>query len=270
MEKNIQNQPLVSIITVCFNSAATIRRTIESILYQTYTNIEYILIDGLSKDNTVAIIREYENSFVEKGISYRWVSEKDAGIYDAMNKGIKMSNGAWLNIQGSDDWLELNAIEVFVKSLVETTSAQIYWFGANIILDKYKLINKPNLSNPPKHKLIGCHQAAFVHANLMKSGFNLRYRLAADYEFVLKHFLIGTKIAISNEIIANYSLGGASNNNQLKTINEYKQISIELKNGKFMLIWVHFLMLKCRLIITQQIKKIISPQVYINLKHGKC
>ena len=103
--------PLISIITVCFNSSKTIRQTIESVLNQTYTNIEYILVDGKSTDNTVAIIEEYAPQFTAKGIVYRWVSEPDAGIYDAMNKGIKLATGEWIGIINSDDWYELDACE---------------------------------------------------------------------------------------------------------------------------------------------------------------
>jgi glycosyltransferase involved in cell wall biosynthesis len=97
--------PLISIITVCFNSAKTIRQTIESVLIQTYTNIEYILVDGKSTDNTVAIIEEYAPQFAAKGIIYRWISEPDDGMYNALNKGFYKSSGEimyWLN---SDDLL---------------------------------------------------------------------------------------------------------------------------------------------------------------------
>ena len=84
---------LVSLITVCFNSEKTIRNTIESVLNQTYSEIEYIIVDGLSKDNTLGIVHEYDEKFKEKGVIYRVISEKDNGIYDAMNKGIGMAQG---------------------------------------------------------------------------------------------------------------------------------------------------------------------------------
>ena len=88
--KLIKNESniLVSIVTVSFNSEKTIRKTIESVLNQSYQNMEYRIIDGLSSDNTLAICREYETAFQKKGIDYTILSEKDYGIYDAMNKGI--------------------------------------------------------------------------------------------------------------------------------------------------------------------------------------
>ncbi len=90
-------QPLISVITICYNAAAGIERTIQSVLGQTYRNIEYIIIDGGSSDGTVDIIKKYEDRF-----EY-WVSEPDKGIYDAMNKGIKHAEGEWLNMMNAGD-----------------------------------------------------------------------------------------------------------------------------------------------------------------------
>ena len=93
----------ISIITVCFNSSKTICDTIDSVLKQNYKNIEYILVDGNSKDNTVEIIKKYETIFRKNGMDYIWVSEVDNGIYDAINKGIKMATGDIIGILNSDD-----------------------------------------------------------------------------------------------------------------------------------------------------------------------
>ena len=91
----------ITIVTVSFNSAATIRDTFNSLLAQSYEDYEYIVVDGLSKDNTVDIIREYEPKFNGR---MRWISEKDSGLYDAMNKGIKMATGEVVGILNSDDF----------------------------------------------------------------------------------------------------------------------------------------------------------------------
>ena len=105
---------LVSIITVAYNSEKCIRKAIESVLNQTYPHIEYTIVDGLSKDNTVAVAKEYEEKFQEKGYTYRIVSEKDNGIYDAMNKGIRMATGELIGMINSDDWYEPIAVETAV------------------------------------------------------------------------------------------------------------------------------------------------------------
>ena len=91
----------LSIITVTYNSEKTLRDTIESVLSQTYTDYEYIIVDGASKDNTINIVKEYEPKFEGR---MRWISEPDKGIYDAMNKGIKMSTGDVVSIINSDDF----------------------------------------------------------------------------------------------------------------------------------------------------------------------
>src|SRR4051812_41105410 len=90
--------PLISVITVVYNGAATLERTIKSVLKQTYKNIQYIIIDGRSNDGTIDIIKKYE-----KYISY-WVSEPDKGIYDAMNKGVAAATGTLVGILNSDDY----------------------------------------------------------------------------------------------------------------------------------------------------------------------
>ncbi len=261
--------PLVSIITVSYNSAATIQRTIESVLHQTDNNIEYIIIDGGSTDRTVEIIEKFEPQFKAIGIKFCWVSEPDKGIYDAMNKGILMAEGQWINIQGSDDWLEIDAVETFRAYLNKNSSADIFWFGANIHLDDHILISKPDVGKLKRFKLVGCHQAAFVSQHLMKPGFNLIYKLAADYELILKLYLRGAIIKCFDPIIANYTLGGASNINQFKTVKEYQQISLSLQKNKQFEINIYFRILKLRLAITQRLKKVLSNKIYIWIKKGK-
>lgn len=96
----MEEQLKISIVTVSYNAAKTIEQTIKSVINQTYSNIEYIVIDGGSTDGTVDIIRKYEDR-----IAY-WVSEPDGGIFDAMNKGIKVATGEVVGIINSDDWYE--------------------------------------------------------------------------------------------------------------------------------------------------------------------
>ncbi len=101
-------KPKISIITPCLNSEKTIRDTMESVLHQTYKNIEYIIVDGGSEDRTLEIIHEYEHLFNGR---LKYISEKDNGIYDAMNKGIRQSKGKLIGIIGSDDYYETDAVE---------------------------------------------------------------------------------------------------------------------------------------------------------------
>ena len=91
----------ISIITATYNSGRTLRHTIESVLRQTYQDIEYLIVDGCSKDDTLEIVKDYESKFGDK---MRWISEPDNGIYDAMNKGLRMATGDVVGILNSDDF----------------------------------------------------------------------------------------------------------------------------------------------------------------------
>jgi len=109
----VKNKVKVSIITVCLNSENFIERTIKSVLNQNYDNLEYIIIDGKSTDKTIDIIKKYEIQFNGKMI---WLSEKDEGIYDAMNKGIKLSSGDWLIFMNSGDYFsDDNVVAKIIK-----------------------------------------------------------------------------------------------------------------------------------------------------------
>ncbi len=106
----MNNRPKVSIITVVYNGIAHLEQTIQSVLNQTYDNVEYIIIDGGSTDGTVELIKKYEES-----IAY-WVSESDGGIYDAMNKGISNATGEIVGLINADDWYETGTIEKVVET----------------------------------------------------------------------------------------------------------------------------------------------------------
>lgn len=211
MEQDVKSKPLVSIITVCFNSEKTIRQTIESVLNQTYTNIEYILVDGKSTDGTVAIIEEYAHKFAERGIQYRWVSEPDNGIYDAMNKGIKMSTGEWINIQGSDDWLELDACDA-VNLYGENVD---FLYGlTRMIMNGVCIRVGQNLYDNLEQETIN-HQSIFikkyVHSEI--GVYSLDYLLASDYDFLLRAKSAGYIFKNIEIVNSNYSLCGYSGSN---------------------------------------------------------
>jgi len=105
--------PLVSVVTVCFNAAKTLRRTIESVLGQSYPRIEYIVVDGGSTDGSLEILKQYPDRI-------GWISEPDLGVYDAMNKGIRRARGEWIHLLNADDWYAANdALERAVPHLEE-------------------------------------------------------------------------------------------------------------------------------------------------------
>ena len=107
---------LVSIITVAYNSEQTIARTIESVLAQTYENVEYLIIDGASKDNTVRVAETFQKKFEDRaGYSLKIVSEPDRGMYDALNKGARLAHGELVGQINADDWYEQDAVETMVR-----------------------------------------------------------------------------------------------------------------------------------------------------------
>lgn len=128
--------PEFSIVTVCFNSEKTISKTIESILEQKFKDYEYIIVDGASKDNTMDIVKSYESKFEGR---LKYISEPDKGIYDAFNKGIRISKGKYVWIVNSDDYIELDALEQLYKFSSQYTfdNAPIISAGMNLCEGEY-------------------------------------------------------------------------------------------------------------------------------------
>ena len=196
----------VSIITVCYNSSKTIRQTFDSVLKQSYSNIEYLVIDGQSTDGTVDIIKEYEPLFDGR---MRWVSEKDAGIYDAMNKGIRMSSGELIGIINSDDYYEEHAVEIMASTMTEEKYQILY--GALRCWKNGKEESIGLLSHEfLKERMIG-HPACFVTKSVYEDfgTYNTKYVSAADYDFMLRMYENQeVKFHPVQHVIANFRTGG--------------------------------------------------------------
>lgn len=220
----------VSIITVCFNSESTIEQTIQSVLQQTYSDIEYIIIDGKSADNTLNIIGQYKGMF---GNRMKVVSEKDQGIYDAMNKGIKLATGDLIGIINSDDWYELTAVEnsvsafkTFGKHLAVTYGMIRYYDGEQEESQhfyRHEYLRNRMISHPT------CFVSKAVYDKI--GGFDLRYRLAADYEFMIRAYRNNIDFVPIYKVIANFRLDGASHSTQT----EEEVLKIKKENGYILL-----------------------------------
>ena len=213
MKQIIQTNPLISIITVCFNSEKTIRRTIESVLNQIYSNIEYILVDGKSTDRTVAIIEEYVPLFAERGIKYHWISEPDRGIYDAMNKGINIASGEWVGIINSDDAYELDACrniaEASSHGCVDVIHGNVRYL-ANISGELYFEIQKPDISRIYQGMFI-FHPTVFIRKALYDiRSFDDSFKIAADWDLICYFHQNRFKFLQLDKIITNFYHGGVS------------------------------------------------------------
>lgn len=215
---------LITIITVCLNAENHIRKCIESIVGQDYTDIEYILIDGGSTDSTLKIIEFYKQKFS----FIRYISEKDFGISDAFNKGIRMSKGDIVGIINSDDWLESNILNKisreFDKGDILHGNLQ-YWSNGQ---KGYLFV--PNINGLMKDMTIN-HPTVFVKKHVYDTFgvFDLDFKYGMDYELLLRFYLGGVKFYHLNETIANMSLYGISDRAWFKGILESRRA--KLKNG---------------------------------------
>ena len=182
----------ISIVTVTWNSAATLRDTIESVLKQDYKDLEYIIADGLSKDETVNIIKEYEPKFNGR---MKWFSEKDKGMYDAMNKGIKLATGDYLCFLNAGDGLhEDDTLLRIVHSLTGTILPDVIYGETDIVDDEGHFLYKRRLSAPEtlhwksfKKGMLVCHQAFFARRELaLEEPYDLQYRFSADFDWCIR------------------------------------------------------------------------------------
>ncbi len=205
---------LVSIITVCFNSERTISKTLESVLQQTYENIEYLIIDGKSTDKTIDIVEKYRKAFEDREIRYRVISEKDKGLYDAMNKGIEMSNGEIIGMVNSDDWYESDAAETAVN-MFQDSSCDILMCAVYKWKGNRKSIKKPRIRKY-KTSMDFCHPAMFVTKKTYEEIGCYGSSIYADFDFWLRQFKQKRKFIISDKVITNFTLGGISNQKSLR------------------------------------------------------
>jgi len=204
----------ISIITVCYNSAATIRDTIESILSQSFTNIEYIIIDGGSNDGTMDIVRDY-NAKIDKV-----VTEKDRGIYDAMNKGVGLATGDIVGILNSDDFFNNENVLSDVASIFQTKDDIDIVFGDVVFVKPdglEKIVRHYNSAYFKSWKLrfgwMPPHPATFVKRSIYeKYGlYKLHYKIAADYEMFVRWLLVNQLNYFRiNKVLVRMRTGGIS------------------------------------------------------------
>ena len=196
----------VTIITVCYNAANDLEITLESVLNQTYTNFEYLVIDGGSKDQTISLLKRYATLFKNKCKTFRFISEKDNGTYDAMNKGALLAKGEWINyMNAGDSFYCKTCLEDFFSQSIQPESGvlygdtyQMYDFGSGIAhASDYK---KDNPIMP------FCHQSSFVKAELIQRYlFDTSYRIIADHDLFYRLHEANIKFQYIPIIVARYN-----------------------------------------------------------------
>ena len=219
------SNPLISVITVSYNAQHIIEKTILSIINQTYKNIEYIIIDGGSTDGTIDVIKKYDSKITH------WISEPDKGIYDAMNKGIKLAKGEWINFMNcGDSFYSIDTIRQVVDKLLTTECIDIVYGNTIIKINNNKYIVRPEELECISNHLPFCHQCAFVQTSLAKKHpFDLKYKFVADYNFFYQQYHKKKSFLYINYPIANYQIGGDgfTANNVKECINESFQVNGE-------------------------------------------
>lgn len=207
-EYSFENQPLVSIITPSYNQACFIEDNIISVVSQDYPNIEHIIVDGNSKDNTIEMIKKHENSY-----NLKWVSEPDKGQSDAINKGFKMSNGEIIGWINSDDYYEKDAVSTAVEYMLRYPDIKMIYGDCNLVDTTGSLIKKYPTQDFDYNVLLNENsgmipqQSVFIRRQVIeKVGLiDISYHYAMDYEYWLR---IGRdfKIAYIPKMLASFRI----------------------------------------------------------------
>lgn len=238
--------PLITVITVVFNGAKTLEQTILSVINQTYKNIEYIIIDGNSTDGTLDIIKKYEDR-----IDY-WQSEPDKGIYDAMNKGIDLGSGEWVNFMNSgDSFFDSQVLEKIFCSVsgdydvIYGNCNQIFEFGEKIVKGR-------ELTASSYHMTFN-HQSCFTKLKrLCDYHYDIDYRICADYDFYKKLINNNCSFKYVDIPVSNFECtDGISSKNPLTM---YKEL---LRINKVSHEWIYVFLFSLKRTLKIVIKKII-------------
>jgi len=210
--------PTLSVITVVYNNVKDIERTINSIINQTYPNIEFIVIDGKSTDGTLQIIESYKNSIATL------VSEKDKGIYDAMNKGLIRATGDYVIFMNSgDEFYEPGTVE---KVFATAPDADIYYGETEMINDAGQSLGQRRHKAPEqftwrdfKYGMSISHQAIYIRRSLTEP-YNPKYQLSADIDWILRAAKKAKKIVKADGYVAKYLVGGMSKTKHRQSLKE--------------------------------------------------
>ncbi len=216
--------PLVSIITIVLNGEKSIQRAIDSVANQTYRNIQYIIVDGGSTDNTLNLIRKNELHISN------WISEKDKGIADAFNKGLKLCKGEVVGFLNADDWYETDAVESILSSIKDY---DVVYGDVQFWEQEKKMHRTFGDHSKLKNGMAIAHPAVFIKMNIYhKFGFfNTDYKIAMDYEFMARLYYGKVSFKNINKVTTNMTLGGLSDKYWLKAFKEDRQV-VEIYQGK--------------------------------------
>ncbi|MBO4374607.1 MAG: glycosyltransferase [Lachnospiraceae bacterium] len=222
----------VSIVTVCKNSEKTIERTIRSVLGQTYKNIEYIIKDGGSDDDTLKICRQFEKEFEKEGMTMKIISSPDGGIYDAMNKGIDEAAGDIVGILNSDDIYEKDTVRIMAKEYAKQDFDLAFGDIRMVLPSGKTFVKKARLRSYTTSRDWN-HPTQFVKRSIYDT---YRYRcenISDDMDLYFRIKRDGKKIVVINEVLAEFMMGGVSSNIPFHEVGERiaRRYRIYRRNG---------------------------------------
>jgi glycosyltransferase involved in cell wall biosynthesis len=210
-------QPKLSVITVVYNGVKDIERTMLSVLHQTYPNIEYLIIDGKSNDGTMEIIKKYQDRI-------KLMSERDTGIYDAMNKGLKVASGDYVLFMNAGD--EIYALSTVAKVFATAGDADIYYGETEMVNDSGESLGQRRHKAPAKftwrsfkYGMSVSHQAIYIRRSLTEQ-YNERYHLSSDIDWIIRAAKKAKKIVKVDGYVAKYLVGGMSKHKHKQSLLE--------------------------------------------------
>ncbi len=224
--------PKITLTTVCYNGGKTLGRTIESVLSQTFTDFEYLILDGLSNDNSLEIAKSYILDFEKKGVAYKIFSEKDRGMYDALNKGIELAEGIVIGNINSDDWLEPNALQI-VSDTYDETQFDMFYADLRIIKSSGTIIKRSKKSRLIISRYWN-HPTSYFTREILSNYKYACQNMYDDFDLWLRIMKDGNnKVVIKNTVLANFVFGGMSTKRSIEgTWNRCKlRMAIYKKNG---------------------------------------
>lgn len=224
----------ISIITTAYNSGKTIEETILSVLSQNYQDFEHIIVDGASKDNTMEIVKKYENIYKGK---LKYISQPDKGIYDAMNKGIQMATGDVIGLLNSDDkYSKDTVLEIIANTFKEHNCDGVYGNLYYMDEDMSKVYRKwVSGEGKVTRGWIPAHPTLYLKKDVYekKGLYNLKYKVVSDYDYMVRLGIDESiKLHYINDFLVHMRFGGASNSNLKGYLYNFKESYIILKNNK--------------------------------------
>lgn len=218
----------VSIITITFNPGPLFDRTVESILNQTCTEFEFVVVDGNSTDGTISNLQRYLSAFHAKGVSVRWLSESDNGIYDAMNKGLGLAGGEYVwFVNAGDSIAEPTTLEHTLSSISASKTTPDFIYGETLIVDNEGAVMGERRLKAPKELtwksfrmgMLVCHQSMLVKRSIAPL-FDLSYRYSSDFEWTIRCLKMSNVIHNTGMVLSHFLDGGVSKKKMKASLKE--------------------------------------------------